>query len=93
MVAALFRLENNCDEQGMLIVLGKQVDWLKAPEQMGLRRAFVVWIRRVLLPYQKTGSLSAGIQRGGPLKGTICSEFHTRKCSFGDSLSVDSARV
>ncbi|WP_412852196.1 hypothetical protein [Ectothiorhodospira shaposhnikovii] len=42
MVAALFRLENNCDEQEMLIVLGKQVDWLKAPEQMGLRRAFVV---------------------------------------------------
>ncbi|MBK1736273.1 hypothetical protein CKO15_13590 [Halorhodospira abdelmalekii] len=22
-----------------------------------------------------------------------CSEFHTRKCSFGNSLSVDSARV
>ena len=55
MVAALFRLENNRDEQEMLNVLGKLVDWLKAPEQTGLRRAFVVWIRRVLLPHRAPG--------------------------------------
>ncbi|WFE70728.1 Rpn family recombination-promoting nuclease/putative transposase [Halomonas sp. M1] len=48
--AALFRLEHNRDEQDMLAVLGTLVEWLKAPEQTGLRRAFVVWIRRVLLP-------------------------------------------
>jgi len=48
--AALFRLEHNRDEQDMLAVLGTLVGWLKAPEQTGLRRAFVVWIRRVLLP-------------------------------------------
>jgi predicted transposase/invertase (TIGR01784 family) len=48
--AALFRLEHNRDEQDMLKVLGTLVEWLKAPEQTGLRRAFVVWIRRVLLP-------------------------------------------
>lgn len=48
--AALFRLEHNRDEQDMLNVLGTLVEWLKAPEQTGLRRAFVVWIRRVLLP-------------------------------------------
>ncbi|MGP5144590.1 Rpn family recombination-promoting nuclease/putative transposase [Vreelandella alkaliphila] len=48
--AALFRLEHNRDEQDMLKVLGTLVEWLKAPEQTGLRRSFVVWIRRVLLP-------------------------------------------
>jgi len=48
--AALFRLEHNRDEQDMLEVLGRLVEWLKAPEQTGLRRAFVVWMRRVLLP-------------------------------------------
>lgn len=48
--AALFRLEHNRDEQDMLEVLGSLVEWLKASEQTPLRRAFVVWIRRVLLP-------------------------------------------
>lgn len=53
--AALFRLEHNRDEQDMLDVLGSLVEWLKAPEQTGLRRAFVVWIRRVLLPNRAPG--------------------------------------
>ncbi|MHA3025176.1 Rpn family recombination-promoting nuclease/putative transposase [Chromohalobacter israelensis] len=53
--AALFRLEHNRDEQDMLEVLGTLVEWLKAPEQTGLRRAFVVWIRRVLLPNRTPG--------------------------------------
>lgn len=39
----------------MLDVLGSLVEWLKAPEQTGLRRAFVVWIRRVLLPNRAPG--------------------------------------
>ena len=50
--AALFRLEHHRDEQDMLAVLASLVDWLQAPEQTGLRRAFTVWIRRVLLPYR-----------------------------------------
>ncbi len=53
--AALFRLEHNRDEQDMLDVLGSLVEWLKAPDQTGLRRAFVVWIRRVLLPHRAPG--------------------------------------
>ena len=50
LVAALFRLEHNRDEQDMLAVLGRLVEWLKAPQQTRLRRAFTVWIRRVLVP-------------------------------------------
>ncbi|MDR5886718.1 hypothetical protein [Vreelandella janggokensis] len=42
--------EHNRDEQDMLEVLGSLVEWLKASEQTPLRRAFVVGIRRVLLP-------------------------------------------
>ena len=36
-------------------VLGKWVDWLEAPQQTGLRRAFVTGIRRILLPYRAPG--------------------------------------
>jgi predicted transposase/invertase (TIGR01784 family) len=53
--AALFRLEHNRDEQDMLDVLGRLVEWLKAPGQTGLRRAFVVWMRRVMLPHRAPG--------------------------------------
>jgi len=31
------------------------IEWLKAPEQLLLRRAFAVWIRRVLLPVRLPG--------------------------------------
>jgi hypothetical protein len=34
----------------MLAILGEVAEWLKAPEQTGLRLALVEWIRRVLLP-------------------------------------------
>ncbi|MFV0476687.1 MAG: Rpn family recombination-promoting nuclease/putative transposase [Parahaliea sp.] len=49
---ALFRLEHHRDEQDMLAVLGSLVKWLQAPEQTSLRRAFAVWINRVLLPHR-----------------------------------------
>lgn len=52
---ALFRLEHNRDEHDLLKVLGALVEWLRAPEQTGLRRAFVVWIRRVFLPNRVPG--------------------------------------
>jgi predicted transposase/invertase (TIGR01784 family) len=55
LVAALFRLEHNRNEQDMLDVLGTLVEWLQAAEQRALRRAFVVWIRRVLLPNRAPG--------------------------------------
>lgn len=50
LVAALFRLEHSRDEDSLLQILGTLVEWLKTPEQTQLRRAFSVWIRRVLLP-------------------------------------------
>jgi len=50
LVAALFRLEHNRDEQDMLTVLGGLIKWLRADDQTSLRRAFAVWIKRVLLP-------------------------------------------
>lgn len=50
LVAALFRLEYHRDEEDLIRVLGSLVEWLKDPAQTQLRRAFTVWIRRVLLP-------------------------------------------
>ena len=31
------------------------LDWLQAPEQLGLRRAFAVWFGRVFLPKRLPG--------------------------------------
>jgi hypothetical protein len=46
--AALFRLENSRRPEDIDSVLASLIDWLAAPEQDSLRRAFVVWLKRVL---------------------------------------------
>ena len=50
LVVALFRLEKSRTPQDVQQVLALLVDWLHAPVYEGLRRAFAVWLRRVLLP-------------------------------------------
>jgi predicted transposase YdaD len=55
LAAALFRLENSQapeELQGMLKTLSL---WLYAPEQASLRRAFTVWLKKVLLPARLPG--------------------------------------
>ena len=55
LAAALFRLENSRAPQDIERVLASLLDWLGAPEQGDLRRAFVVWLKRVLLPARVPG--------------------------------------
>lgn len=55
LVAGLFRLENSQAPEDIQRVLETLVDWLQAPEQRGLRRAFTVWLRRVFLPGRLPG--------------------------------------
>ncbi|MGH8559344.1 MAG: Rpn family recombination-promoting nuclease/putative transposase, partial [Methylococcales bacterium] len=50
LVAALFQLENSQSGEDMREVVVKLIEWLQAPAQTSLRRAFTVWIGRVLLP-------------------------------------------
>ena len=50
LVAAVFRLENSRSPEDVLEVLNTLVDWLRTPEQAGLRRSITVWLKRVLLP-------------------------------------------
>ncbi len=47
--AALFRLENSRAPDHIERVLACLVDWLVAADQTALRRAFVVWLKRVVL--------------------------------------------
>jgi len=49
LVAAVFRLENSSSLRDVLTVVNALVEWLKQPQQSQLRRAFTVWIRRVVL--------------------------------------------
>ena len=54
-VAALFRLENSRSPDTVRDVLAALAGWLTAPEQESLRRAFVVWLKRVFLPGRMPG--------------------------------------
>ncbi|MGC3874905.1 Rpn family recombination-promoting nuclease/putative transposase [Halomonas sp. GXIMD04776] len=49
-VSAIFRLEHHRSHQDAIDLIGLLVQWLQAPEQTQLRRHFVLWIKRVLLP-------------------------------------------
>ena len=53
--AALFRLEASRTPAEVLGILQALVDWLQAPEQTSLRRAFTVWFSRVFLPRRLPG--------------------------------------
>jgi len=48
--AALFRLENSRTPADVQRVVAALVAWLHEPAHASLRRAFTVWLRRVLLP-------------------------------------------
>jgi len=53
--AALFRLEDARAPENIQRVVGCLIEWLAGPENAGLRRAFVVWLKRVLLPARLPG--------------------------------------
>lgn len=55
LAAALFRMENSRTPQDVERVLAALVTWLQAPEQISLRRAFTVWLKRVFLPGKMPG--------------------------------------
>ncbi|ALG67928.1 Rpn family recombination-promoting nuclease/putative transposase [Beggiatoa leptomitoformis] len=54
LVAALFRMENsrNHEQADTIIVevIKALADWLDSPEQAGLKRAFVAWLKQIYLP-------------------------------------------
>ena len=53
--AALFSLEKSKDIANMMKIVTALLDWLVSPRQDSLRRAFSVWMRRVLLPGHMPG--------------------------------------
>lgn len=55
LAAALFRLEQSRELTDVRRILDTLAEWLKAPEQTGLRRAFTVWFNRVFLPARLPG--------------------------------------
>ncbi len=55
LVAALMRLENSRTPTDIVRIVRSLAEWLKAPEQASLRRAFVVWINRVILAETSAG--------------------------------------
>lgn len=50
LVAALFQLEKSRTPDDIQCVLVRLVEWLRSSDHLPLRRAFVVWLKRVILP-------------------------------------------
>jgi hypothetical protein len=57
LVSALFRLEQSRTPEDVRLVVNHLVEWLSEPEQAGLRRVFVSWIRRHCCLHGWEGSL------------------------------------
>lgn len=55
LVGALFQLEHGQDLAQWEAVLKRLGEWLQAPEHASLRRAFTVWVTRVLIPSRWPG--------------------------------------
>ncbi|MFP7753719.1 Rpn family recombination-promoting nuclease/putative transposase [Thermodesulfobacteriota bacterium B35] len=55
LVSAIFRLEKSQYPEDVRAVVSNLITWLKQPQQAGIRRAFTVWINRVLLPVRLPG--------------------------------------
>jgi hypothetical protein len=60
--AALFRLENNRTPTDVQRVVAALVAWLHDPAHASLRRAFTVWLRRVLLPARLPAGFMPDVQ-------------------------------
>ena len=57
LVAALFALEQSRKPSDVLRMVERLSEWLESPEQRGVRRAFAVFLHRVLLPRTSEGSI------------------------------------
>jgi hypothetical protein len=55
LVAALFRLEKSRGLEQVRQVTAALLEWLRDPEQAGLRQAFGIWLSKVLLPTRLPG--------------------------------------
>ncbi|MEJ2406664.1 MAG: hypothetical protein P8171_20695 [Candidatus Thiodiazotropha sp.] len=55
LAAVLFRLENSRAPEELQAMVKTLAQWLYAPEQASLRRAFTVWLKKVLLPARLPG--------------------------------------
>ena len=55
LAAALFQLENSQVPEELRAMVKTLNHWLYAPEQASLRRAFTVWLKKVLLPARLPG--------------------------------------
>ncbi len=54
--AALFRLEQSREPEEIQAVVTALIEWLQAPEQIELRRAFATWVVQELLPARAPGA-------------------------------------
>jgi predicted transposase/invertase (TIGR01784 family) len=55
LVSAVFQLEKSQSPEDIRAVVSFLIQWVKSPEQASIRRAFTVWINRVLLPVRMPG--------------------------------------
>ena len=57
LAAAVFQLERSRSPDDIVEVISALLEWLNTPQQLRLRRAFTVWLNRVLLPRRLPGQI------------------------------------
>ena len=55
LAAIMFRMENSQSSKQFEDALASLIEWTKRPEHDNLRRAFTIWIKRVLFPRKMPG--------------------------------------
>ncbi len=96
LVAALFRLENSRDPKQLLDVVVNLLQWLSAPGQETLRRAFTVWFSRVLFPNRISNNKQPAIEELSEVKTMLAErvkEWNKESLERGFQKGIQKGKV
>jgi hypothetical protein len=78
LAAALIRLEHSQSPDEVRVVVEGLIEWLQDPEHAEVKRAFIEWLKRVLLPSRLPGVDIPEVEDLGEVKAMLvvrCSRF------------------
>jgi predicted transposase YdaD len=91
LVAALFRLENGRTHAEIDGVVRRLIEWLRSPQQDSLRRAFSVWLGRVILGRLPGGAVTH-VDDLQEMRAMLADQFQEWREEFERKASQDGLR-
>ena len=95
LVSALVGLENSGSAERLSELLAALSDWLRDPEDDELRRAFVEWVRQVVLPGRFPGAalpVGQGLEGGGAMLAESVKEWTEQWFREGREQGLEQGR-